>query len=156
MGRGNLRTFSRIAMMLSLLWPVFPAWASDARKAIVSPDAPAAIGPYSQAILTGDTLYLSGQVGIDPKTGKFASDEIRGQTEQVLRNLEAVLKAAGMNMDNAVQAQVYLLDMNDFAVMNEIYARWFKLPPARTTVQVARLPRDARIEIALVAIKGRR
>ena len=141
--------------MMGLIWPALPAQASDTRRAIVSPDAPAAIGPYSQAILAGDTLYLSGQIGVDPKTGQFASDDVGGQTEQALRNLQAVMKAGGMVMDDAVQAQVYLADMNDFAAMNEVYGRWFRLPPARATLQVARLPRDARVEIALVAVRRR-
>ncbi|MDT9600788.1 RidA family protein [Sphingosinicella rhizophila] len=141
--------------MMGMVWPTLPALASDARQAIVAPDAPAAIGPYSQAILAGDTLYLSGQIGVDPESGKFASEEVTGQTEQALRNLDAVLKAAGMGMDDVVQAQVFLADLDDFAAMNQVYGRWFDLPPARATVQVARLPRDARVEIMLVAVRGR-
>jgi 2-iminobutanoate/2-iminopropanoate deaminase len=127
--------------------------AKTTHEVIVSQDAPAAIGPYSQAVLAGGVLYVSGQVGLDPKTGKLAAEDIRGQTKQVIANLMAVLSKAGLTLGDAVQAQVYLADLNDYAAMNEVYAQYFKLPPARATVQVARLPRDARIEIALIAVR---
>ena len=119
--------------------------------------APAAIGPYSQAILANGTLYVSGQIALDPKSGQIVSQDIREQTRQVLANLSAVLAAAGMSLSDAVQVQVFMTDLNEFAAMNEVYASAFKKPyPARLTVQVARLPRDARIEIALTAARPAR
>jgi 2-iminobutanoate/2-iminopropanoate deaminase len=127
--------------------------AKTTHEVIVSQDAPAAIGPYSQAVLAGGVLYVSGQVGLDPKTGKLAAEDIRGQTKQVIINLTAVLSKAGLTLDDTVQVQVFLADLNDYAAMNEVYAQYFKLPPARATVQVARLPRDALIEIALIAVR---
>jgi 2-iminobutanoate/2-iminopropanoate deaminase len=128
--------------------------AAQEKVVVRSPDAPAAIGPYSQAILVGNTLYCSGQIALDPAAGKLASESIQTETRQVLKNLGAVLRAAGTDYVNVVQTTVYLADMNDFKAMNEVYAEFFKTnPPARATVQVARLPRDARIEIACVAVK---
>jgi 2-iminobutanoate/2-iminopropanoate deaminase len=121
---------------------------------VTAPNAPAAIGPYSHAVEAADTLWVSGQVGIDPATGQMVPGGIEAETRQALKNIEAVLKAAGYSARDVVQAQVFLADMNDFAAMNAIYAETFKSePPARATVQVARLPRDARIEIACVAVK---
>jgi len=126
----------------------------EARRAVMAPGAPAAIGPYSHAIQADDTLWVSGQVGIDPATGQMVPGGIEAETRQALTNLEAVLKAAGYSARDVVQTQVFLADMNDFATMNAIYAETFKSePPARATVQVARLPKDARIEIACVAVK---
>jgi 2-iminobutanoate/2-iminopropanoate deaminase len=126
----------------------------DARRVVTAPGAPAAIGPYSHAVEADDTLWVSGQVGIDPATGQMVPGGIEAETRQALKNIEAVLKAAGYSARDVVQAQVFLADMNDFAAMNAIYAETFKSePPARATVQVARLPRDARIEIACVAVK---
>jgi 2-iminobutanoate/2-iminopropanoate deaminase len=124
-------------------------------KAVIkSPDAPAVIGPYSQAIMIGKTLYCSGQIAIDPSTGKMVSENIQTETRQALKNLGAVLRAAGTDYSNVVQATVYLADMNDYKIMNEIYGEFFKEnPPARATVQVGRLPRDARVEIACIAVK---
>ena len=129
------------------------ARAKTTHEVIVSQDAPAAIGPYSQAVLAGGVLYVSGQVGLDPRTGKLAAEDIRGQTKQVMANLTAVLSKAGLTLDDTVQVQVFLADLNDYAAMNDVYAQYFKLPPARATVQVARLPRDALVEIALIAVR---
>jgi 2-iminobutanoate/2-iminopropanoate deaminase len=127
---------------------------SEARRVITAPGAPAAIGPYSHAVEADDTLWVSGQVGIDPATGQMVPGGIEAETRQALKNIEAVLKAAGYSARDVVQAQVFLADMNDFAAMNAIYAETFKSePPARATVQVARLPKDARIEIACVAVR---
>lgn len=129
--------------------------AQDAGKTVIaSPDAPAAIGPYSQAIKVGKTLYLSGQIAIDPKTKQLmASAAIEDQTRQVLENLKAVLAADGLTMDNVVSTTLFLKDLNEFGKVNEVYATFFKgEPPARATVEVARLPRDARIEISAVAV----
>jgi len=130
--------------------------AQQGGKVVIStPNAPEAIGPYSQAIQVGNTLYLAGQVAIDPKTKKMMKDaSIEEQTKQVLENLKAVLEAAGMTMDNVVSSSVFMQDLNDFKAMNGVYATYFtKTPPARATVQVARLPLDAKIEISLIAVK---
>jgi 2-iminobutanoate/2-iminopropanoate deaminase len=123
-------------------------------REIVSTDkAPGAIGPYSQAIKTGGMLFCSGQIPIDPVTGEFVSNDIGEQTDQVLKNLSAVLEAGGMSLGNVVKTTVFLADMSDFAVMNEVYGRYFDSnKPARATVQAARLPRDARVEIECIAV----
>ena len=114
-----------------------------------------AIGPYSQAVRTNGLVFASGQIPTDPQTGQFVSGGIQEQTEQVLRNLAAVLEAAGSGLDRVVKTTVFLLDMQEFAAMNEVYARFFKEePPARATVQAARLPRDARVEIEAIALSS--
>ncbi len=119
---------------------------------IVTDRAPRAIGPYSQAIRTGDLVFASGQIPIDPATGEFVAGGIAEQTEQVLRNLTAVFEAAGVGMNQVVKTTVFLADMDDFTAMNEVYGRFFGTePPARATVQAARLPRDARVEIEAIA-----
>lgn len=126
------------------------------RRAVESADAPKAIGPYSQAIVANGFVYAAGQIGTDPKTGALIEGGIVEQTEQALKNIEAVLKASGSGMEDVVKATVFLADMNDFAKMNEVYGKRFKQPyPARSTVQAARLPRDARVEIEVVAVAGR-
>ncbi len=123
------------------------------REIITTDKAPGAIGPYSQAIKTGGMVYCSGQIPIDPTTGEFVSSDIAEQTEQVLKNLAAVLEAANTNLENVVKTTVFLADMGDFAAMNEVYARYFDgNKPARATVQAARLPRDARVEIDCIAV----
>lgn len=123
-------------------------------RRIVSTDAaPRAIGPYSQAVQFGELVFSSGQIPLDPQTGQFVEGGIAEQTEQVLKNLSEVLRAAGVGLSDVVKTTVYLADMNDFAAMNEIYARHFQRdPPARSTVQAARLPRGALIEIEAIAI----
>ncbi len=122
------------------------------RNAITSPDAPAAIGPYSQAVKAGPFLFLSGQIPLDPATGQLVPGGIEAQTRQVFSNIEAILKAAGLSFDAVVSATVYVADMNDFGKVNEIYATHFSSPaPARATVQVARLPKDALVEIQVTA-----
>ena len=114
--------------------------------------APGAIGPYSQAIKVNGMVFCSGQIPIDPSTGQFASEDVTGQTEQVLKNLSAVLEAAGSSLEQVVKTTVFLADMNDFAAMNEVYGKYFSTnKPARATVQAARLPRDARVEIECIA-----
>ena len=122
-------------------------------KEIVSTDkAPGAIGPYSQAIKVSDLVFCSGQIPIDPATGEFVSQDVAEQTKQVLRNLSAVLEAAGSGLDKVVKTTVFLADMGDFAAMNDVYAEFFsENKPARATVQAARLPRDARVEIECIA-----
>lgn len=119
---------------------------------ISTENAPGAIGPYSQAVKAGNLVFVSGQIPIDPATGEFVSNEVAPQTEQVLKNLSAVLEAAGSSLNKVVKTTVFLADMSDFAVMNEIYGRFFsENKPARATVQAARLPRDARVEIECIA-----
>lgn len=122
---------------------------------VASEDAPKAIGPYSQAIRAGNVLYLAGQIPIDPKSGELKKDDpIADQTRLVLDNLKAVLAADGMTMANIVSTTVYMKDLNEFATMNEVYATYFpNNPPARATVQVARLPRDVGVEIGAIAVK---
>ena len=122
------------------------------RQAVSTPAAPAAIGPYSQAIRAGDLLFLSGQIPLDPATGNLVDGGVEAQTVQVFKNIEAILKAGGTSFDRVVTATVYLADMNDFAKVNEIYATYFSSPaPARATVQVARLPKDCKVEIQVIA-----
>jgi 2-iminobutanoate/2-iminopropanoate deaminase len=122
------------------------------RQAVSTSSAPPAIGPYSQAIRAGSLLFVSGQIPLDPATGKMVEGDVAAQTRQVFQNLGAILAAAGASFDHVVRTTVYLADMNDFPVMNEIYATFFTAPaPARATVQAARLPRDARVEIDLIA-----
>ena len=124
------------------------------REVISTDKAPAAIGPYSQAVKVGKTLYLSGQIGIDPATGQMVEGGIEAQTRQVMENLGAVLEAAGFSFANVVQAQVFLADLNDYGTMNTVYGSYLsEKPPARAAVQVARIPRDALVEIMMVALK---
>lgn len=123
------------------------------KEIVTTENAPGAIGPYSQAIKAGGMVFCSGQIPIDPKTGEFVSQVVSEQTEQVLKNLGEVLKAAGTSLDNVVKTTVFLADMNDFVEMNEVYGRFFsENKPARATVQAARLPRDAKVEIECIAI----
>ena len=126
---------------------------SLAKQAISSPDAPAAIGAYSPAIRAGNLLFVSGQVPMNPATGTLVDGDIAAQTEQVMRNLAALLKAAGAGFEHVAKTTVYLADMNDFAAMNAVYGKYMVDPaPARATVQVARLPRDVKVEIDLIAV----
>lgn len=125
---------------------------SMTREAVSSSSAPKAIGPYSQAIRAGSLLFLSGQIPLDPATGEMVSGDIAAQTHRVFQNLAAILEAAGASFDSVVRTTVYLADMNDFPVMNEVYGTYFSSPaPARATIQAARLPKDARVEIDLIA-----
>lgn len=125
-------------------------------REIVSTDAaPRAIGPYSQAIRGGGFLFLSGQVALDPRTGQLVGSDIKQQTRQVLENVRAILEAAGSSLRQVVKCTVFLADMNDFGPMNEEYGSFFQdQPPARTTVQVAKLPRGALVEIDVIALAG--
>jgi len=123
------------------------------RDAISSPEAPKAIGPYSQAIRAGNLLFLSGQIPLDPATGNLVDGDVTVQTERVLQNISAVLKAAGASFADVVRTTVFLADMNEFAAMNAVYGKYvIDPPPARSTVQVARLPRDVRVEIDVIAV----
>lgn len=123
------------------------------RQRVQTDNAPAAIGPYSQAIKAGGFVFVSGQVAFDPKTGEFVPGGVAEQTEQVLKNVAAVLEASGSSLDQVVKTTVFLADMKEFSAMNEVYARFFsEPPPARATVAAAGLPRDARVEIEVVAL----
>ncbi len=145
--RWGLFVFVVFALVLTV------AAQSGGKRAVESPGSPKPIGPYSDAIVANGFIFLAGKVGTDPKTDTLVDGGIVEQTEQVLKNIEAVLKASGSSLDDVVKTTVFLADLNDFAKMNEIYAKRFKTPfPARSTVQVARLPRDAKIEIEAVAI----
>ncbi len=128
---------------------------SGPKQVISTPNAPEAIGPYSQAIKAGNMVFLAGQIPIDPKTKQLMKDaSIEDQTKLVLENLKAVLEADGMTMDNIVFTQVFMTDLNEFPKMNDTYATFFKnAPPARATVQVSRLPRDVKVEIAAIAVR---
>lgn len=124
------------------------------KKSIHTDHAPAAIGPYSQAVLAGNTVYVSGQIPIDPATGSFAGEDIQTQTRQSLTNIRNILSAAGMDMSNVVKTTVLLANIQDFAAMNEIYAAFFEEPfPARAAFEVAALPKGALVEIEAVAVK---
>jgi 2-iminobutanoate/2-iminopropanoate deaminase len=123
------------------------------RSVISTERAPAAIGPYSQAIAAGGLIFVSGQLAIDPATGELVSGDIAAMTRQIFRNIEAVLAAAGSGLDKIVKTTVFLADLGDFQTMNGAYSEFFPAqPPARSTVQVARLPRDAKVEIEVVAL----
>ena len=122
-------------------------------RKVQTDQAPAAIGPYSQAIVVVDFVYTAGQIPLDPATGQMVQGDVGAQTERVIQNLRAVLRAAGTDLSLVVKTTVFLRDMNDFAAMNEVYGRHFTEPfPARSTVQAARLPRDASVEIEVVAV----
>ena len=125
------------------------------KQTITTDKAPGTIGPYSQCIKANGFLFLSGQVALDPASGKLVAVDTRTQTERVMENLRAVLEAAGSSMEKVVKSTVYLADLHDFTAMNEVYGRYFATdPPARSTVQAARLPRDAKVEIDVIALAG--
>lgn len=127
---------------------------APSRRAVSTAEAPAAIGPYSQAIEAGPFLFVSGQIPLDPVTGQLVDGDIARQTEQVLRNLRAILAAAGLSFAHVVRTTVYLKDLGEFEAMNAVYARFMPdPPPARSTVEVARLPRDVRVEIDVIAVR---
>jgi 2-iminobutanoate/2-iminopropanoate deaminase len=122
------------------------------KNVVITDRGPKPIGPYSQGIKANGLVYLSGQVALDPKTAELVGADIRQQTERVLENIKGILEAAGVNLHHVLKTTVFLKDMNDFAAMNEVYARYFaSAPPARSTVQVARLPKDALVEIEVIA-----
>lgn len=125
------------------------------KKIINTPKAPAPIGPYNQAILVGDTLYVSGQIPINPVTGVLLEGDIKKETQQCMENLSAILEAAGMTFEHVVKTSVFLKDMNQFAKVNEVYGGYFNVEtaPARETVEVARLPKSVNVEIAVIAVK---
>jgi len=123
------------------------------KEIIVTEKAPAAIGPYSQAVKWANLVFVSGQIPLDPVTGETVPGDIKSQTLQVLKNLEAVLKASGSSLGKVVKTTLFIRDMNDFSLINEVYTQFFKNnPPARSTVEVARLPRDVGIEIEAISV----
>lgn len=125
------------------------------KQVINTPNAPAPIGPYNQAILSGNTLYLSGQIALNIETGLLVLDDVKSETKQVMENLKAVLDAAGMTFENVVKTTIFISDMNNFTLINEVYGSYFDdaTAPARETVQVARLPKDVNVEISMIAVK---
>ena len=125
------------------------------KKIINTPNAPSPIGPYSQAILSGNTLYTSGQIAINPKTGELVLDTITKETKQVMENLKAVLTAAEMNFENVIKTTIFISDMHNFGAINEVYATYFNTDtaPARETVEVANLPKFVNVEISAIAVK---
>ena len=125
------------------------------KKIINTTNAPTPLGPYNQAVLTGNTLYISGQIGLNPVNNELVLDSIKEETEQVLRNLKAVLEAAEMTFENVVKSSIFLSDMNNFSELNEVYAKYFEeeTAPARETVQVANLPKYVNVEISMIAVK---
>lgn len=131
-------------------------WRQVMKKAIITEKAPKAIGPYSQAIETDNLIFVSGQIPLDPVTGNVVGTTIEEQTHQVLKNIQAILEAAGSSLAGVVKATVYLADLNDFAKMNAIYSQYFPQPfPARAAFQVGRLPREVKIEIEVIALPGK-
>ncbi len=123
------------------------------KTVIQIPGAPAPLGPYSQAILSNNTLYVSGQIPLDPYTGELVTSDIASATHRVLKNISALISEAGMTLDHVVKCSIFLKDMNDFAVVNEVYTSYFTaLPPTRETIQVAKLPLDVSIEISCIAV----
>ena len=125
------------------------------KKIVSTLNAPAPIGPYSQAVLSGNTLYISGQIPLDPKTGNLVKEDIEKETTQSMENLKAILKEAGMTFENVVKSTIFLKDMNQFAEVNKVYGTYFdeKSAPARETVEVANLPKFVNVEISMIAVK---
>ncbi len=126
------------------------------KKIVSTTEAPAAVGPYSQAVRIGPMLFTAGQIPLDPKSGQMVSDDVGEQTKRVLENLTAVLRAEGMNFNNIVKTTVFMTNLGDFQTMNDIYASYFKeTPPARSTVQVSALPKGAQVEIEVIAVASK-
>ncbi|MGB0850605.1 MAG: RidA family protein [Bacteroidia bacterium] len=124
------------------------------KKIISTSEAPSAIGPYSQAVLSGDTLYCSGQIAIDPQSGDLVMESIEKETEQVMKNISAVLKAADMSFDSVVKCGIFMSSMDHYSTINEVYARYFKInPPAREAVAVKTLPKEVNVEISVIAVR---
>lgn len=125
------------------------------KKVIYTENAPAPIGPYSQAILSGNTLYASGQIAIDVQSGKLIQSDIQSETKQIMSNIKEVLRAADMNFENIVKTSIFIKDMDQFQEINEVYSAYFSSenPPARETVEVSRLPKDVNVEISIIAVK---
>ena len=142
-----------LACVVFIVREEFAAKIEPMKKIISTPDAPAAVGPYSQAVRAGSTIYCAGQIPLDPKSGQIVSGGVDLQTRRVLDNVTAVLKAEGLTFDDIVKTTIFLIDLGDFQTVNEIYGSYFKgEPPARSTVQVAGLPKGARVEIEVIAV----
>ena len=122
---------------------------------INTPNAPAPLGPYNQAVFGGNTLYISGQIAINPSSGDLVLDDIKSETQQVMKNLEAVLQAAGLTFSNVVKSSIFIKNMNDFATINDVYGSFFNNAeaPARETVEVAKLPKNVNVEISMIAVR---
>jgi 2-iminobutanoate/2-iminopropanoate deaminase len=149
-------TQSLLALAVVAALSVLPvaAGAASLKEIITTKDAPAAIGPYSQAVRAGTMLFVAGQIAIDPKTGQLKNGTDEEQVAQVLDNIKAILAADGMTMDNVVSTTVFVRDLNNFTKLNAVYGTYFKdKPPARATIQAARLPRDAAVEISAIAVR---
>jgi 2-iminobutanoate/2-iminopropanoate deaminase len=149
-------TQSPLALAVVAALSVLPvaAGAAGLKEIITTKDAPAAIGPYSQAVRAGTMLFVAGQIAIDPKTGQLKNGTDEEQVAQVLDNIKAILAADGMTMDNVVSTTVFVRDLNNFTKLNAVYGTYFKdKPPARATIQAARLPRDAAVEISAIAVR---
>jgi len=144
-----------IVMALIAIVVFFLNKQATVKKIIKTENAPAPIGPYSQAVRVGHTVYLSGQIAIDPKTGELVKDSVENEAEQVMKNIKAVLAATGTDFSHVVKTTIFLTSMDDFVKVNEVYGRYFDEDnaPARETVQVSRLPKDVRVEISMVAVK---
>ncbi len=148
------KRYGLLAIGLLLFWACSSPNPKIEKTVISTDKAPAAIGPYSQAIQVGNTLYLAGQIALDPQTGEMVENDIEAQTHRVMQNLQAVLDAAGFSFKDVVQTQVFVSDMNNYGALNKIYSQYItENPPARAVVEVARLPRDAMLEIMMVAVK---
>ncbi len=149
-----MRFLIPIFALSSLIFFIITSGGKMEKKVVYTEKAPKPVGPYSQAIIAGDFIFTAGQIPIDPKTNQIVQGDIKEQTRQVLENLKAVLEEAGASFDDVVKVTVYMKDLNEFSAMNEVYSEYFKnSPPARTTVEVSRLPRDVKIEIDLIALK---
>ena len=149
-----MRILTHCMTLLFLIWASGCSGSEQERIIIETVDAPAAIGPYSQGILTGNTLYAAGQIGLIPGEGRMAGEDLESQTRQALDNLGAVLEESGMDYQNVVSVDVFLSDIDNFSAFNAIYSEYFtENPPARAVVEAARLPRDALVEIKLIAVK---
>jgi len=142
-------------MCVSYISHAFATKLNNNMKTIIeTPNAPAPIGPYSQAVLSGNTLYTSGQIAIDPKTNKLVMATIEAETHQVMTNMKAVLAEAGMTFDHVIKTSIYISDMDNFSDINSVYAQYFTSDfPARDTIEVARLPKDVNVEISMIAVK---
>jgi len=121
---------------------------------IFTPEAPAAIGPYSQAVLAGNTLYISGQIALDPESGELINENITEETHAVMKNMEAILRQAGFSFSDVVKCTIFIRDMGQFGTINDAYGQYFKSnPPARETVEVSKLPKDVNVEVSAIAVK---
>ena len=152
----NMKPLVSLLLMLSFTGCTLlqPLPEPDKREVITTPDAPSAIGPYSQAIKVGNVVYCSGQLAINPKTGDMVIGDVKEEARQALKNLGAILQAAGMTFDDVVKATVFLSDIDDYKLVNEVYAEFFATAkPAREAVQVAALPLNAKVEISCIAVK---